>query len=1047
MVRSSAQTRTIRLSLAVCLTGLVLVLGFLLMRGNNPNGISSRDIPMPFGTRSASVRGQLSDVGSTTDNRPIVDMKFDAGEISETFGSGAVTFIVTPPDASSFSSGAPLSITLTAGKKFYGYKYTSVDATQEKAMQVLRNNPPLDAQGNPTAYTFSQLFPGTFFASDGELNDPHSFVNEFHETQDVTFVSVSQLKLEANTRYLIIAEEDGISMTVRGLTIPPDITFTTFGTVPWYEETFTIPKPYAGSPLEAGFYAYVNNALLNLNENMRATKTVGTAPLGPVNYWWYPLVGPQSTIFGYPIIFNAYFTPCYAYATSMRQCSPGEVPINGKIALTSPYAFSKGSYIGEANWKPIASMNPSVTLIGDYPAVLSGSYAIRVRGKTIEVCSGYSCGTMSTLTETGADIVKHDGSLYVMSADGKHVYQSKNARQWKTLSVGGIDFTVRKKSLVSKDGHLWIVGRRTNEAKDRVMVWPPLTTYKDDAFVLGIASGNTTDGDSGCADNNHGRQWRLPTAKDMTYLGVSLPYMIGDLAHSFFRIGSTNGISFPITDTGGQWIAPSSNSNTLLCIADPLPTETKPATEQQGCVTARAPTTSSGGEIRFLAPGASYAVRMEDSCVSKTPNGVFKLTPTCADLSCWVRTATCSGSSVTTKRMDCPIGCRDGICMDPLENGQKVLTSDGVYFSTTINHYYSSFAITTMGKKIFIHGQPLYPLTAEFSAIDGTSGVYNNYGDPDMWPSVFATTSSGSIRGFGTIWDTTSRRYNIGVMDWNTRQRIQTLAIRSIKNPFIGMAGTTLFALYDDQRYAMADVNGGLSGEITLTQTGALSSVVSNPVGLVATGSTVVAIGSLLQNGVTVSGASIVNLAGGLDETPSVSNVTLDGAPTRITLVGTSAYIFMRNSSSVSILDITTGTADTIVLSGQPTDITFDGANVYIPTYSEAARSSTLSIIDPSTHTISKTIAVPTGFSKVRIAQHKAYMIGSLINGLGINGYKSYVLVIDMARGNAVQALKLPSSAYGLEVINNDVLVFMMSGNPPNGMLFVIDALTDTLKQ
>lgn len=217
MERFFRHSRAIHLPLTVTLICLVLVLGLLFISGKNSDRRSSRGIPLPFGTRSTSIRGQLSDVGSTTDNRRIVDMTFDKGEISETFGAGNLTFVTTPADPSAFSSGAPLSVALTTGKKFYGYKYTSMDATKEKEMQTVKNDFPLDAEGNPTAYSYSQLFPGTFFASDAELNDPDSFAYQFHDAQDVTFVSASRVSLDANARYLIIAEESGVTMTDRDL--------------------------------------------------------------------------------------------------------------------------------------------------------------------------------------------------------------------------------------------------------------------------------------------------------------------------------------------------------------------------------------------------------------------------------------------------------------------------------------------------------------------------------------------------------------------------------------------------------------------------------------------------------------------------------------------------------------------------------------------------------------------------------------------------------------------------------------------------------------
>jgi hypothetical protein len=166
-------------------------------------------IPLPFGAAS-DLKGQLTDLGTTTDNRSIVDMTFDNSEISESFGVNALTFVLTPSVPASFSSGAPLSAALTAGRKLYGYKYTSSNAAQETAMQALRNAP-----GNSTVYDYADLFPGTFFASPEALAD-QTFVDGF-ALKGITFAPLSALTLEADARYLIIAEEAGITLTVRNL--------------------------------------------------------------------------------------------------------------------------------------------------------------------------------------------------------------------------------------------------------------------------------------------------------------------------------------------------------------------------------------------------------------------------------------------------------------------------------------------------------------------------------------------------------------------------------------------------------------------------------------------------------------------------------------------------------------------------------------------------------------------------------------------------------------------------------------------------------------
>jgi cysteine-rich repeat protein len=196
-------------------------------RDTKPARVSSRDIPLPFGGGTTSaLRGQITDIGSTNDNRAIVDMTFDNGEVSEKFTINALSFVLTPAASASFSSGAPLSVAITAGKKLYGYKYTTRDAAIETAV----NDEMEASQGTPKIFYYADRFPGTFFAPAAELNDPTSdiakFIAEKNEVDHMLDVaSTEAITLEADARYLIIAEAGEIPavagdtiITVRGLT-------------------------------------------------------------------------------------------------------------------------------------------------------------------------------------------------------------------------------------------------------------------------------------------------------------------------------------------------------------------------------------------------------------------------------------------------------------------------------------------------------------------------------------------------------------------------------------------------------------------------------------------------------------------------------------------------------------------------------------------------------------------------------------------------------------------------------------------------------------
>jgi cysteine-rich repeat protein len=192
------------------------------MRDTEPAQGSSRDIPLPFGSQGASLRGQLATIGSTNDNRAIVDMTFNNGETSEEFGINDLTFVVTPELPETFSSGAPLSAALTAGKRLYGYRYDSRDAVKEIEREEEKRTKLVDTNGNMIVYRYDYLFPGKFFASAANLADT-AFVDGF-AAKGITFLPLTDVTLEADSRYIIIAEAGEIppvagdtTMTVRGL--------------------------------------------------------------------------------------------------------------------------------------------------------------------------------------------------------------------------------------------------------------------------------------------------------------------------------------------------------------------------------------------------------------------------------------------------------------------------------------------------------------------------------------------------------------------------------------------------------------------------------------------------------------------------------------------------------------------------------------------------------------------------------------------------------------------------------------------------------------
>jgi cysteine-rich repeat protein len=216
----TSRKRLFRLVVILCVVGGVFLV-ILTKRQQSNTGLPDA-IPVPFDSatdgrdrrgsnNSSPLRGALTELGRTPDSRKIVDMTFEDKD-SELFGLNDLTFVLTPSGAGPISAGAPLSVALTAGKA-YGYKYTSADASLEIAMLALKNDP-----DNSIAYDYSQVFPGEFFAADSSLNDLASAPSMFlAQHPDVVFKSLSDITLEPDARYLIIAEEQGLTITVRGL--------------------------------------------------------------------------------------------------------------------------------------------------------------------------------------------------------------------------------------------------------------------------------------------------------------------------------------------------------------------------------------------------------------------------------------------------------------------------------------------------------------------------------------------------------------------------------------------------------------------------------------------------------------------------------------------------------------------------------------------------------------------------------------------------------------------------------------------------------------
>lgn len=153
-----------------------------------------------------SFAGSLITIGEIG-GRTVTHISFDAGETSETLLVSNLNIIFTP-DAPDISHGALLSDALTSGKRVFGYKYASRNATQEIAAQQRA------VLGEPI--TFSELFPGQFFASD-EARGDSSFITDFEAQKNISFLPLSEVTLERNARYVMVTEDAAAALQVRGV--------------------------------------------------------------------------------------------------------------------------------------------------------------------------------------------------------------------------------------------------------------------------------------------------------------------------------------------------------------------------------------------------------------------------------------------------------------------------------------------------------------------------------------------------------------------------------------------------------------------------------------------------------------------------------------------------------------------------------------------------------------------------------------------------------------------------------------------------------------
>jgi cysteine-rich repeat protein len=159
-------------------------------------------IPLPFGGASASgLKGDITQIG-----RNIYKVTFPGTLESEQLVEDHI-YLVYSPDTPDVNTVA-LDIAVGANKNYYGYKYSDVNATDEKA--AAPNAP------------FNVRFPAEFFASATALQqDPN--LAQFALANGITWhptagISADSVIMERNQLYLfIVNEQQGATVSVRGI--------------------------------------------------------------------------------------------------------------------------------------------------------------------------------------------------------------------------------------------------------------------------------------------------------------------------------------------------------------------------------------------------------------------------------------------------------------------------------------------------------------------------------------------------------------------------------------------------------------------------------------------------------------------------------------------------------------------------------------------------------------------------------------------------------------------------------------------------------------
>lgn len=196
-------------SLTIALAALVVLVAIAVIRtGMQTPAQPPRDIPIPFVDIDDNLMGSVVSLGKRG-NIEIFDVTFQPGQLSVQLLPDRIYLVHVPKNVPAAGTASLEQVMRTSGNAqgvdFYGYRYTSADAVQEKA--------------NAADPSFIKRFPGRFVASTAaKTNDATygSALATFEQAKSIRFERAQNISIDADGALfvLIVNDEKGATMNL-----------------------------------------------------------------------------------------------------------------------------------------------------------------------------------------------------------------------------------------------------------------------------------------------------------------------------------------------------------------------------------------------------------------------------------------------------------------------------------------------------------------------------------------------------------------------------------------------------------------------------------------------------------------------------------------------------------------------------------------------------------------------------------------------------------------------------------------------------------------